>query len=71
VEKLDLSQFYEPIKARDGEAGHDRTDAALDLVGMEGRPVRRQYGTHLKSSLAAYFEWSESDLSDRLFFRSD
>ena len=29
VEKLDLSQFYEPIKARDGEAGRDRTDPQL------------------------------------------
>jgi transposase len=33
VEKLDLAQFYAPIKARDGEAGRDRTDPQL-LVAL-------------------------------------
>src|SRR6267143_5973050 len=33
VEKLDLSRFHEPIKAREGEAGRDATDPQL-LVGL-------------------------------------
>jgi transposase len=33
VEKLDLSQFCEPIKAREGQAGRDATDPQL-LVGL-------------------------------------
>jgi len=33
VEKLDLSRFQEPIKAREGEAGRDETDPQL-LVGL-------------------------------------
>lgn len=33
VEKLNLEQFYEPIKAREGEAGRDRTDPQL-LVAL-------------------------------------
>src|SRR6202790_2349417 len=33
VEKLDLSRFHEPIKARAGEAGRDATDPQL-LVAL-------------------------------------
>jgi transposase len=33
VEKLDLSRFHEPIKARAGQAGRDATDPQL-LVGL-------------------------------------
>ena len=33
VEKLDVSRFYEPIKARAGQAGRDATDPRL-LVGL-------------------------------------
>ena len=33
VEKLDVSRFSEPIKARDGLAGRDATDPQL-LVGL-------------------------------------
>jgi hypothetical protein len=33
VEKLDLSRFHEPIKAREGVAGRDRTDPGL-LVAL-------------------------------------
>jgi transposase len=33
VEKLDLSEFYKPIKAREGVAGRDATDPRL-LVGL-------------------------------------
>ena len=33
VEKLDLSRFHEPIKAREGEAGRDATDPQL-LVAL-------------------------------------
>jgi transposase len=33
VEKLDVSRFCEPIKAREGQAGRDATDPRL-LVGL-------------------------------------
>jgi hypothetical protein len=47
VEKLDLSRFHEPIKARAGQAGRDATDPQLlvrmtPAIGLRGREQQRQ-----------------------------
>jgi len=60
VEKLDLSRFHEPIKAREGQAGRDATDPQL-LVGLWLYACIRGIGSArelaLRSEDRAAFRW--------------
>ncbi len=60
VEKLDLSRFHEPIKAREGQAGRDATDPQL-LVGLWLYACIRGIGSArelaLRSEDSAAFGW--------------
>src|SRR5258708_37164054 len=59
-EKLDLSRFHEPIKAREGQAGRDATDPQL-LGGLgldaciRGIGSARELGR--RSGARAAFQW--------------
>lgn len=60
VERLDVSKFWEPIKAREGEVGRDATDPSL-LIGlwlyacMRGMGSARELARRCKES--APFRW--------------